>query len=575
MTDGDIIQYVSVNIIMDFVYYGTGVAGATVFSSVVGAAAGVNLYSDIKIGDTVISTSKVFAIFRVIVLIVLLTFNISWATLGTSTTIDNYLLYRRAGYIFSLCVVVFVTVPLLVYFSNNVLRLMMDASRAERGTGELTKTTIKETNYASNFASEIEIVPNSHPPSGIDVRSPSTRTRKTKVPRISIKPLKTAKRATIAEKIANFRFAINTALKKIMANSPNYLLDICDYRANYLGCGSLINQFALIDLIMILLATGTTALYIAKIIQNVMTKVWSKHEGKKWSPLDTTLVLCFSSNIFRIIQLANARSLSYRNISQMSDEEIIRYVQINIIMDFVYYSMGVFGSTSSVVGAAAGVNLYSDVKIGQTVIPTNKVFAVLRVIILVLLLTFNILWATLGTTTSRDAYITYRRAGFLISLLVIVFITSPLLIYFSNRVIDILRNSSASDKGTKSSRKASKSAPNNTFKMDEADFPMSVVEDTPPVKIENPKLSVKTVVRKSNVQIRNNLETKIFNFRFAINTTIWLLYFLTACNLVLLIVGGEVSYFLQNPTALLYFKGLSDFSVWVSCSFMLLYLYIC
>ncbi|KAJ3310288.1 hypothetical protein HDV04_005133 [Boothiomyces sp. JEL0838] len=515
---------------MDFVYYGTGVAGATIFvSSVVGAAAGVNLYSDVKIGDTVISTSKVFAIFRVIVLIVLLTFNISWATLGTSTTIDNYLLYRRAGYIFSLCVVVFVTVPLLVYFSNNVLRLMMGASRAERGTGELARTTIKETNYASNFASEIEIVPNSHPPSAIDVRSPST---KSKVPRISIKPLKTAKRATIAEKIANFRFAINTALKKIMANPPNYLLDICDYRANYLGCGSLINQFALIDLIMILLATGTTALYIAKIIQNVMTKVWSKHEGKKWSPLDTTLVLCFSSNIFRIIQLANARSLSYRNISQMSDEDIIRYVQINIIMDFVYYSMGVFGSTvfvSSVVGAAAGVNLYSDVKIGQTVIPTNKVFAVLRVIILVLLLTFNILWATLGTTTSRDT------------------------------VIDILRNSSASDKGTKSSLKASKSAPNNTFQMDEADFPVSVMEDTPPVKIENPKLSVKT----------------IFNFRFAINTTIWLLYFLTACNLVLLIVGGEVSYFLQNPTALLYFKGLSDFSVWISCSFMLLYLYIC
>ncbi|KAJ3320326.1 hypothetical protein HDV06_005357 [Boothiomyces sp. JEL0866] len=442
MTDDAIVQYVQVNILMDFIYYGTGVLAATVFvSSVVGAAAGVNLYSDIKLGNYVISTSKVFAIFRIVVLIVLLTFNISWATLGTSTSIENYIFYRRAGYVISLCVVVFVTVPLLVYFSNNVLRLMIEANTIERGTGELVKAAIKDTNYATKLASEIDQVPT--PISVADLGASRISTRKNKiVPSLSIKALKSVKKITLEEKISNFRFAINT---------------------------------------------------------------------------------------------------------------------------------------SSVVGAAAGVDLYSDVKIGQTVIPTSKVFAVIRVVILILLLTFNICWAMIGTHSSKEAYILYRRGGFLISLLVIVFITTPLLIYFSNKVLLLLKSSIVVEKGTKGSQKVSRITANYTSQLeddnrDNIKAPTSTQKDQ---ELQNANISPKAVHRAIKAASRTDLERKIYNFRFAINTTIWFLYFLTACNLTLLILGMELDFFQNTPNALVVLKASSDFLVWLSCSFMLLYLYFC
>ncbi|KAJ3270398.1 hypothetical protein HDV01_007864 [Terramyces sp. JEL0728] len=365
----------------------------------------------------------------------------------------------------------------------------------------------------------------------------------------------------------------------------SYLLEICDYRANYLGCGSKTAIFATIDLIMILMAIASIICYLGKIVQNLLAKVLSdQQQKKKWSPMDTTCVLCFSSSVFRIVSLANTRSVAFRDIGAMTDSEIVRYVQTNIIIDFLYYAFGVAGSTvfvTSVVGASTGIDLYSDVKIGNAVIPTSKVFAVLRMVILTLLLTFNISWATLGTSTSIDNYIFFRRAGFSVSLCTIVLITAPLLIYFSNKVLDILRNSQSqnAEKGTKGSGKASKQATHCASELEseiQNEGPTPSTKDTSTIN-RNTTVTAKSL-RKAVKVVKNTktpLETKIANFSFAINITIWFLYFLTVVNLTLLIVGMEVPFFQQNPLALIILKIVSDSTVWVSCSFMLLYLFLC
>lgn len=133
--------------------------------------------------------------------------------------------------------------------------------------------------------------------------------------------------------------------------SANYLSTICDYRANYLGCDqSLRESFATIDLIMIILAIFSIIVYSGKIAQNFITKVIKDKESKKkWNAVDTTCLLCCLSNVFRIIQLVNVKSVAFQNVDLLNDFQIRQYLQVTIVMDFIYYGTGVAASSVFVV----------------------------------------------------------------------------------------------------------------------------------------------------------------------------------------------------------------------------------
>ncbi|KAJ3270397.1 hypothetical protein HDV01_007863 [Terramyces sp. JEL0728] len=364
-------------------------------------------------------------------------------------------------------------------------------------------------------------------------------------------------------------------------NSSLFLREICDYRANYMGCDNqLIQYFATIDLVIIILTILSIICLCGKIIQNILTKVIKESEGrKKWNAIDTTCLMCCLSNVFRIVQLANVRSVAFRDKTLMADSNVVQYVQINVAMDFIYYGAG-----SSVVSAAAGVNLYSDIKIGDTVLSPSKFFRVFRVVVLALTLSFNICWMTLGTSTDVYSYTKYRRAGYIVSMCSIALVTIPMMVFFSGKVLAVLKEAK-SDRGTREASQANKESVQGTRVPSEATSHKHKAEESLKGADLNDKKSLishnkqpldqehrKTVaVAKKG---KSTKESKIAGFKFAINSVLWLLYFLTLCNLCLLIIGFEAQFFQNSFVGVIVLKCTSDLSVWVSCGFMLLYLYL-
>ncbi|KAJ3320329.1 hypothetical protein HDV06_005360 [Boothiomyces sp. JEL0866] len=358
--------------------------------------------------------------------------------------------------------------------------------------------------------------------------------------------------------------------------TATYLSAICDYRANYLGCGQHLKQaFATIDIIMIFLATLSILIYSGKIAQNFISKVVKEKENKKkWNAIDTTCLLCCLSNVFRIAQLANVRSVAYQDTSAMTGYQMRQYLQVNIVMDFIYYGTGVAASSvfvSSVVSATAGVSLYSDIKIGSTTISPDRILRVFRLVVLILTLTFNICWATIGTTSGIEYYLLYRRAGYVLSITTIALVTLPVMVFFSNKVLEVIMNSSSHTNSHKDkSHEAQNSVANRTVENSHVESkPKSEVDSKSPSIASKISRTV-TIAKKSTV---GRKESRIANFKLAINMVIYLLYVMTMCNLSLLIIGYELSYFQENNTAILILKSISDFSVWISCSFMAIYLY--
>ncbi|KAJ3320328.1 hypothetical protein HDV06_005359 [Boothiomyces sp. JEL0866] len=370
----------------------------------------------------------------------------------------------------------------------------------------------------------------------------------------------------------------------VTTNYTYFLREICDYRANYMGCDpSLTQYFATIDLVIILLTVLSIIGFCGKIIHNVLTKVVKESDGKKkWNAIDTTCLLCCLSNVFRIVQLANVRSVASKDKTQLTDANVAQYVQFNVIMDFIYYGTGVLSATSSVVGAAAGVNLYSDIKIGNTVVSPSKFFRVFRVVVLVLTLSFDICWATLGTSAGVQSYTMYRRACYIVSMFSIAFVTLPMMVYFSGKVLVVLKQAKVVERDAsqnqKDNTKVTSEANASRIKANESQKAIDIKSLDKKSLISHgqsvPEDKRKTLVLANKPKV-NPHEAKIASFRFAINTVIWFLYVTTFCNLALLILGFELPYFQESLAGIIVLKTISDLSVWVSCGFMLLYLYLC
>ncbi|KAJ3321944.1 hypothetical protein HDV06_003681, partial [Boothiomyces sp. JEL0866] len=225
----------------------------------------------------------------------------------------------------------------------------------------------------------------------------------------------------------------------------SYLFDVCDHRMNYLGCTDQIQQyFASSDLVVILLLCCSAMGYFLLIVQSIIRLKGSKF---KLQMADKVCLLTITSNIFRIGVLTNARSIAFVDKSSLTDSYIARYVQVNVVLDFIYYSAGAVCSNIFLVGvvsSGAGINLFPDLKVGEKVISPDKIFKVIRLVILSITLTLCVGWCTLGVWSGLPYYVLFRRGTFIISICSCAFISIPALTFFGNHVASQLMSNNVS-----------------------------------------------------------------------------------------------------------------------------------
>ncbi|KAJ3256383.1 hypothetical protein HK103_005512 [Boothiomyces macroporosus] len=226
-----------------------------------------------------------------------------------------------------------------------------------------------------------------------------------------------------------------------------YLFDVCDHRMNYLGCSEKTQQyFASSDLVVILLLCCSATGYLLLIFRSIL-----RLKGSKWKlqMADKVCLLTITSNIFRIGVLANARSIAFVDKASLTDTYIARYVQVNVVLDFIYYSAGAVCSNIFLVGvvsSGAGINLFPDLKIGEKVISPDKIFKLIRLVVLSITLTLCVGWCTLGVWSGLPYYIMFRRGTFIISICSCAFISIPALYFFGNNVISQLMTNDGANK---------------------------------------------------------------------------------------------------------------------------------
>ncbi|KAJ3322097.1 hypothetical protein HDV06_003548 [Boothiomyces sp. JEL0866] len=277
------------------------------------------------------------------------------------------------------------------------------------------------------------------------------------------------------------------------------------------------------------------------------------------SASDNICVLATISSVFRIAILANARFAYFADPTTVSASALASAgaVSSNIFM-------------VGVVSAGAGVNIYADIKIGDRVVSPDKILKLIRLIMLCLGLTMCIGWCTLGVWNGEYYYRVFRRGTYLLSIFGCLFISLPVMNFFGNKVIGMLmvKKANPSEMSTNGNGKATMHS-----KIEESGRANtnSKIEDGNGSRHK----SVSSRMRQATsvVKRKRTADEKIANFKWAINMCIWLLYVLTIFNNACLLLGFEVPAIQNSLIGLVIVKVLGDSSVWVSCSFIWLYLY--
>ncbi|KAJ3275775.1 hypothetical protein HDV01_007242 [Terramyces sp. JEL0728] len=324
--------------------------------------------------------------------------------------------------------------------------------------------------------------------------------------------------------------------------NKTYLLEICDYRMNYFGCKpEQIHYFAIIDMVLIVLHSCSALAFVSLLLLAILKSRDSKFV---FGARDKICVVGIMALLGRIAQLSNARTASYTNMD-LPDSAIIRYFQANVMLEFVFYTAGALGSNIFLVGvvsASAGVKLYPDMYVGGKLLSPEKILSLVRLTLLLLSFSIAVSWATAGAWNGVYWYVTFRRFTYLLSIVVVVCISFPVLCFFGlrmNRVIEktvqVLER------------------PKTTYTVEAS------TNETSEQDIVKPAEQPKT--------------THIKSFRLAIKMTIWCMYVLTVFNNICLLLGFELQFFQNNLVPLLVLKVLGDSSLWVTTSFISIYLY--
>ncbi|KAI8903881.1 hypothetical protein EDD86DRAFT_214542 [Gorgonomyces haynaldii] len=128
MTDTDAQVYVRMTIILEHIQLILAPLGLSAFiNTMVKIATGASLFEPIKIGSRLVDVSKALKIFRLLVLLTNIVLVCLFCTLGLDTLAD-FVLYRRAYYLFPTGVSLLVSLPLLIVFGSKVISAFVTQS---------------------------------------------------------------------------------------------------------------------------------------------------------------------------------------------------------------------------------------------------------------------------------------------------------------------------------------------------------------------------------------------------------------------------------------------------------------
>ncbi|KAJ3309450.1 hypothetical protein HDV04_006028 [Boothiomyces sp. JEL0838] len=360
LSDSQIIRHFQANVMFEFVFYSAGALGSNIFLvGIVSAIAGVELYPELMIGDRKISPPKILSIIRLTISLLALSISISWATAGATEGIYWYVVFRRINYLLSVCVIIFITIPVITFFGTKVIRFL---------SGTMKVLEKKRTIYTEDQSTL-----------GNNAESQSLGIAKKK------------------DRLANFKSALYAVILHM------YIFTLFNHTCLLVGFE--LEYFQ----------NNTTALMGAK---------------------DKISIVAIIAVLGRIAQLSNARTASYSSMN-LTDTDIIRYFQANVMLEFTFYTAGALGSNIFLVGvvsASAGVKLYPDMYINGRLLSPEKILSLVRIFILTLALTVSVCWATVGAMNGIYWYVVFRRFNYLLSICVVAFISFPVLTYFGSRM---------------------------------------------------------------------------------------------------------------------------------------------
>ncbi|KAI8906066.1 ankyrin repeat-containing domain protein [Gorgonomyces haynaldii] len=179
-----------------------------------------------------------------------------------------------------------------------------------------------------------------------------------------------------------------------------------------------------------------------------------------------------------------------------SDREIQQHVQTNIMIDFfVWVAGGLCASeiTASILELAGVANLYDHQMLKGYGIDLARLFRVIRLIYIVLSLTFDCLWAFQGAVTDLQTYTFWRRSTYILTIFICLFVSGPVLAYFGNIALGALEVSNGSkETRVKKSEKSTPAMEKTTSSIDYA----------PDASVTNDQVIHEATQKKKNKQVQ-------------------------------------------------------------------------
>ncbi|KAJ3275774.1 hypothetical protein HDV01_007241 [Terramyces sp. JEL0728] len=548
------VRYVQTSIVFDYLYFAAGSIAAHLFLiGVVAVGAGVNLYSDVKVASANIRPEKVLNLVRLLVLMFGLSFIIGWSTAGVHSGQYWYTIFRRCVYSLPIFVVVFISLPSIIFFGNQVLETLQKShsmGNAETEGSAVESSVVKEETNPSPLKAQrprdakiatfrlglnlciwvvyiLTVLNMTCLMFGYEYHFTSDMSH------IAVKILGDAAVWTSTSTVCD-------DVQLLYMNNNTVLRSICDQRMNYFGCKpETAYLFSMVDTIMLVLNCCSVGCYLYKLLGSMYT---SRNAKYKLGPTDKLCVVGIISTVGRIAQMTNSL-IAYHYRNGLSDIQIIRHFQANVVLEFIFYSSGAIGSNIflvSVVSAIAGVEMYPDLVVGQRTISPAKILSLVRLSISLLALSVSISWATLGTQ-ALYWYVTFRRFNYLLSVCIIVCISLPVISFFGNKVVKFLESTIAV--------------------LEKKRTVYTQGEST--LKAADPENGEFAVISR---------QSKLHHFKSTMYAVVVGMYLFTLFNHSCLLIGFESAYFQTNTMPVVILKACGDFSLWMTVSFAIPYL---
>ncbi|KAJ3319739.1 hypothetical protein HDV06_005939 [Boothiomyces sp. JEL0866] len=359
-------------------------------------------------------------------------------------------------------------------------------------------------------------------------------------------------------------------------SNTSYLFQICDFHINYANCGPYTQYFEQVDHVAIFLYTVTTLFYaIILPIQLVGVGITKGVPlSKCWGNMESAMMMNITFQLIRIGFHVNLSSISSAIVSAWTDADILNYLHTNIALEFVYY---IIGGTSvstfvfSIIDVADASHLYDKIKIGEKVVDCGKLLKLLRLIGLIIFVTFASLWATKGLTTDYQTYNYYRRCFYGGFGVLSTFVSFPIVLFFGNKIIKTMLESESVSRGSKDNDHTNKS----DYKSEKTNT-NSIIQ-TNAVSADQ-KSATRQSMKDRRASISKNFRelaklkkiSDATSFKWLLRAIAFWLYFMLGISIAVIIVVHET---VQDRMSLLVTKCITELYIWTSSAFAALYLF--